>query len=204
MLGFSTYAQVPYAQAVTSVATTALLTGGAPATSSAGSLTGTGIASLTNPSASATISLGTIKPNINKELQGVSATTALNPDVFPNVQEDLTSVSATLSLGTIEIQVTEPFQIGVEATGSVGSIEATGKAQTTLDDAPATASLGITTMEVTVTVDHELVGVSASHTFNKPTQTAVQKTYSNTDYIQVHVVTISAKKNNKIVYVRRA
>jgi len=180
------------------------LTGGAPATSGAGSLTGTGIANITNPSASGTISLGTIKLNISKELEGVIATSTLNPDVFPDLEEDLSSVSATLSLGTIEIQVTEPFQIGVEATSAVGSIEATGKANTTLDDAPATASLGITTMDVTVTVDHELVGVSASHTFNKPTQTAVQKTYSNTDYIQVHVVTISARNNNKIVYVRRA
>lgn len=198
MLGFSSYADAPYSSVGGGVAVNAFLTGGAPGTSTAGAVSGTGIANTTNPSTSATVSVGTIKVNLKKELLGVIASTLINPDVFPDIEEDLVGVSATLSLGTIEVQVTEPMQ-GAASTGSVGTLELSGKANTTLASAAATMNLGIlASAQSTIKVS----GVSAVYRFNKPTQTAVQKVYSNTDIVQGNVVTIRTTIKNKIVYVR--
>lgn len=199
MLGFNSYAESPYAVIGGGLAVNAFLTGGAPSTSSAGTLTGTGLANTDSPSVSGTISLGSIKANIDKELTGVIATTTLNPDIFPDIEEDLVGVGATLTLGTIEVQVTESINPSVSATSAVGTVTSTGKANTTLSAAAATMNLGIlASAQSNITVS----GVSASYVFNKPTQTAVQKAYSATDYVQTHVVTIHTTIKNKIVYVR--
>lgn len=198
MLGFNTYADAPYGATGGGVAVNAFLTGGAPATSTAGAMSGTGIANITNPSTSATVSVGTVKVNLKKELLGVIASTALNPDVFPDIQEDLIGVSATFSLGTIEVQVTEPMQ-GAASTGSVGTLELSGKANTTLASTTASMNLGIL---ASAKATFKLSGVSAVYRFNKPTQTAVQKVYTNTDILQSNVVTIRTTIKNKIVYVR--
>ena len=198
MLGFSTYAESPYATTGGGIAVNAFLTGGAPATSTAGAMSGTGLANTTNPSTSGTVSVGTVKVNLKKELLGVIASTALNPDVFPDIQEDLVGVSATFSLGTIEVQVTEPMQ-GAASTGSVGTLETKAKANTTLDSASSTLNLGIlTSAQASIKVS----GVSALYRFNKPSQTAVQYPYEADGYVQENVVTIRTTIKNKIVYVR--
>lgn len=198
MYGLSSYAEAPFSDTGVHVAVNAFLTGGAPGTTSAGTLTGTGLANTDNPSVNATIALGTIKPNINKELTGVVASVATSV-VQPNITEDLVSVSATLSLGTFEVQVTEYVKPSVSATSSAGTITASGDANTTLSSANATMDLGILASgQSNISVS----GVSASYSFNKPTQTAVQKDYSATDYVQTHVVTIHTTIKNKIVYVR--
>ena len=199
MLGFNSYAESPYAVIGGGLAVNAFLTGGAPGTSSAGTLTGKGIANTNSPSVSNTISLGSIKVNIDKELTGVIASTTLNPDVFPDIEEDLVGVGVTITLGTIEVQVTESINPSVSATSAVGTVTSTGKANITPASASATMDLGILASgQSNISVS----GVSASYSFNKPTQTAIQKAYSATDYVQAHVVTIHTTIKNKIVYVR--
>ena len=198
MLGFSSYAGSPYGATGGGVAVNAFLTGGAPATATAGAMSSTGIANTTNPSTSGTVSAGTVKVNLKKELLGVIASTSLNSDVFPDINESLVGVSATFSLGTIEVQVTEPMQ-GAASTGSVGTLETKAKANTTLASAAATVDLGIlTSAQATIKVS----GVSALYRFNKPSQTAVQYAYEADGYVQENVVTIRTTIKNKIVYVR--
>lgn len=201
MLGFSAYAQTPYSQAVTSLAANAFLTGGAPGTSSVGTMTATGIASVTGPSASGTATIGTITVNLNKKLTGVYATAQINALEGPAVEEDIVSVSSSATAGTLSFDAkANKNVIGVTATAINKVLSAQAKANTTLASVQGTMSLGL---EPDAQATAELTGVSATHTFNKPTQTAVQKVYSNTDYIQSNVVTVHTTIKNKIVYVRK-
>lgn len=201
MLGFSAYAQTPYSQAVTSLAANAFLTGGAPGTSSAGTITGKGRASVTGPSASGITATGTLTVNLNKELTGVVANTLVNALEGPSVEEDIVSVSVTASAGTLSFDAkANRGVIGVTATAINKVVSTEAKANTILPSVQGSISLGL---ETDAQATAEVTGVSATHSFNQPTQTAVQKAYSATDYVQSHVVTVHTTIKNKIVYVRK-
>lgn len=201
MLGFSAYAQTPYSQAVTSVGANAFLTGGAPSTSSAGTMTSTGTASISFVSVSASISTGTIQPDLNKELIGVVATSLVGALEGPAVEEGIVSASVTATAGTLSFDAKANRGVtGVTATTINKVVTTQAKANITLASVQGAFSLGL---EPDAQATTELTGVSATYSFNKPTQTAIQKAYSATDYLQSHVVTVHTTIKNKIVYVRK-
>lgn len=174
------------------------------ATGSTGSVTtkGEGGASC-NTLGVKTFSLGTldVTGKANATLSNVLGDISVGALEGPAIEEDIVSVSATISAGSLVLRGRSDVTTqGVVATtiNKVMSLQA--KAQTTISSVQGTTNVSL---EPDAQATADATGVSATYSFNKPTQTAVQKVYSNTDYVQSSVVTIHTTVKNKIVYVRK-
>lgn len=190
MLGFSSYSEVPYSQAVTSVQANAFLTGGAPGTGELGTFTFIQVAnkSIASVTASSTANaFGDVEGESNPSPTGVSANTAISN--FTSVTGKATkTLPAGTSTGSAGSLVTKGGGgVGINTLGvnlfSLGTLELSAKAKTTLPSVLGDVAVGALQGP---SIEEDIVSVSA--TGSSGTLTATGGAKSTPSSVQATVV----------------